>query len=245
MQFYTTDMSTIVPAILPTSHDDLVEKLKQLDGIATDVQIDIVDGMYASPASWPYAGNATGSIDLAGGLLPCLDQFHMEVDLMVHDPEQVTGMWIQTGATRILAHLESTTYLPQLITDLKEKYGHEKGFGANLLSFGIALNVDTKLEFVEPYIADMDYVQFMGIKNIGKQGQPFAPEVLTQIAAFRKRHPDMPIQVDGGVTLANAAMLLDAGVSRLVVGSALWKAPDVGKAYAALAALTDTHGLYN
>ena len=54
----------------------------------------------------------------------------------------------------------------------------------------------------------------------------------------------MPIQVDGGVSLESAPVLLQAGVSRLVVGSALWRAPDFNKALQAFNELTQTHGFY-
>jgi ribulose-phosphate 3-epimerase len=238
-------MATIVPAILPTSRHDLDEKLARLVGIATDVQVDVVDGHFATPASWPYVGG----FDLAqlaaeGGTIPLFEQFHIEMDLMTQKPEEVTGSWIAAGATRILAHVESTNYLPQLVTDLRVKYGHEKGFANDFLSFGLALNIDTDLGLLEQYLGDIDYVQFMGIKNIGKQSQPFATEVLNKIAVFRKNHPDMQIQVDGGVNFESAPLLLAAGVSRLVVGSALWKAPDLKEAYGKFVALTEQHGLY-
>ncbi len=239
-------MGVIVPAIIPTSRHDLDEKLARLVGIATEVQIDIVDGVFAEPASWPYGAgsNDFAVLSASGGTLPFIEDLSIEVDLMVRDPEQITGSWISAGATRILAHLESTTYLPRLITDLKVKYGHEKGFASGLLSFGLAINIDTNLELLEPYLGDVDYVQFMGIKNIGKQGQPFATEVLNRIAVFRKKHPETPIQVDGGVNMESAPLLLNAGVSRLVVGSALWRAPDLKQTYEQFVGLTETHGLY-
>lgn len=239
-------MATIVPAIIPTSRHDLDEKLARLVGVATEVQIDIVDGKFASPASWPYM---EGGVEFAkmlaeGNTLPNTSDLHIEIDLMVADPEQVTGAWISAGATRILAHFESTTYLPKLITDLKVKYGHDKGFASSMLSFGLAINIDTNLELIEPYLSEIDYIQFMGIKRIGVQGQPFAPEVLTKIALFRAKHYEMPIQIDGGVNLESAKLLLKAGASRLVIGSALWNAPDFNAEYAKFMALTETNGLY-
>lgn len=234
-------MATIVPAILPTSRLDLEQKLGRLKGLASEVQVDIVDGVFASPASWPYAEGSTEFAHAA--VLPHLEDFKMEVDLMVADPEQVTGAWIEAGATRILAHVESTTYLPKLITDLRVKYGHEKAF-SSILSFGLAINVATDLALLAPYIEEADYVQFMGIKDIGKQGQPFSTEVLNKIAVFRKRYPDMPIQVDGGVNFESAPVLLGAGVDRLVVGSALWKAPNLEEAYFKLSGLSELHGIY-
>jgi ribulose-phosphate 3-epimerase len=238
-------MAIIVPAILPASRHDLDEKLARLIGIASDVQVDVVDGRFATPASWPYAGGSNlTELAAEDGTIPLFEQFHVEMDLMTEKPEEVTGSWIAAGATRILAHLESTTYLPELVTDLRVKYGHEKGFASDSLSFGLALNIDSDLALLEPYIGDIDYVQFMGIKNIGKQGQPFSTEVLNKIAVFRKRHPDTEMQVDGGVNFESAPLLLAAGVSRLVVGSALWKAPNLKEAFEKLIALTEEHGLY-
>lgn len=237
-------MATIVPAILPTSRQDLEEKLAQLVGIASDVQVDVVDGVFARPASWPYAAG-THEFALAvdeGETLPHVDTLRLEVDLMVQDPEQVTGLWLSAGATRILAHLEATSYLPQLITDLRVRYGYEKG--SELLAVGLAVNLGTDLALLEPFLTDIDYVQFMGIKDIGKQGQPFSTMVLNRIAVFRKEHPDIPIQVDGGVNFESAPLLISAGVSRLVVGSALWKAPNLKEAFAHLAELDESHGLY-
>ncbi len=238
-------MAIIIPAILPTSREDLKDKLGKLVGIATEVQVDIVDGIYAYPASWPYSeGSEEFALERAEGLmLPHLGDFSIEMDLMVRDPEQVTGTWIQAGASRILAHLESTTYLPQLVTDLKVKYGHEKGFLSSL-SFGLAVNVATDLAQLEPYLGDLDYVQFMGIRNIGKQGQPFAPEVLEKIATFHAKHPEVPIQVDGGVNFETAPQLLNVGVTRLIVGSALWTAPDLRDAYHTFQTITEENGWY-
>jgi ribulose-phosphate 3-epimerase len=63
----------------------------------------------------------------------------------------------------------------------------------------------------------------MGIAEIGKQGQDFDPRVYDQIAKIKEQFPGLPIAVDGGVNEDNIVPLIEAGVSRLVVGSALWK----------------------
>ncbi|MEK7602473.1 MAG: hypothetical protein AAB472_03235 [Patescibacteria group bacterium] len=235
-------MAVIIPAILPASREDLLEKLAQLSGVTTEAQIDVVDGKFAGPATWPYLERGTDPTNL--GTLPEIQNLHVEVDLMVEEPEQMASAWIGLGATRVLLHVESTNYLPLILTNLKVKHGHTKGFTPGLLSFGLAVNIATDFARLEPYLGDIDYVQFMGIKNIGKQGQPFATEVLNRIAVFRARHPEVPIQVDGGVNSESAVLLLRAGVSRLVVGSALWKAGDFKYAYDQFMSLTETHGLY-
>lgn len=238
-------MGIIVPAIIPTSKQDLEEKLAILAGTCEDVQVDIVDGVYAKPASWPYlADTAEPSRMLADGeLLPHAGEFRFEIDLMSGDPESAAGIWIGLGASRITVHAESTRFLPRFLENTDSVYGHDKDF-SGLLSFGVAIGADTDIGLIEPFLGRINYVQFMGIRTIGHQGEPFSPSVIPRIAAFRKKHPSVEITVDGGVTRENAPKLLAAGVSRLVVGSAIWKAPDPLAAYRELAALTQVHGIY-
>ncbi|MDB5245394.1 MAG: ribulose-phosphate 3-epimerase, ribulose-phosphate 3-epimerase [Parcubacteria group bacterium] len=239
-------MSIIIPAILPTSREDLNEKLLQLQGIATDVQIDTVDGRFVRPASWPYVSHANvdpvSQVDEEAfsyaGSITC------EMDLMVERPEAIIGQFIHAGASRITVHAETSHNLSKLISDFQTVYGHDKNFVLDLLSFGLAINIATDTALIEPFLDRIDYVQFMGIASIGKQGEPFDRSVLPKIAKFRRKYPNVPIQVDGGVSLATAPDLLSAGVSRLVVGSALWKAPNLAEAYAAFTQLTQTYGIY-
>ena len=240
-------MGVIIPAILPSSREDLDAKLAQLAGITDEVQIDIVDGRFAAPASWPFDGGKQDAQALpliehafarSGGMLA-------EMDLMVETPEAEIGPWVQAGANRITVHAESARRLPQLIADFQARYGHDRGFAPGLLSFGLAINIASDLSLIEPYLDACDYVQFMGIRTIGRQGEPFDRGILARIAAFRKKHPDTPIQVDGGVSLDTAPELLAAGVSRLIVGSALWRAPDLRAEFAKFTELTERYGLYS
>jgi ribulose-phosphate 3-epimerase len=237
-------MSVIVPAILPTSRDDLDEKLLRLHGLVDAVQVDVVDGRFVTPASWPYKDAQGSTRTPSGDSFPYLGQISYEVDLMVEEPENVIRHWIDAGATRVIIHAETTRMLPKLMNELASTYGHDKDFTPELLSFGLAINVSTELALIEPFLHQCDFVQFMGIAKIGKQGEPFDKAVLPKIAAFRKKYPAMPLQVDGGVSLETAPGLLQAGVTRLVVGSDLWKAPDLAAELKKLQGLVQTYGLY-
>ena len=240
-------MSIIVPAILPVSHNDLESKLALIEGYAHAVQIDMVDGKFIGPPTWPYVGHddaRTRAIMAEEAHLPYVDTIDFEMDLMVSNPVDVVGTWLAAGAKRLTIHAESTKDLNVLMHELQVTYGHEKEFAPDLLQVGIALNMQTELSFIEPYLQHMDYVQFMGIDHIGKQGENFDPMVTRKIAVFRERHPDMPIQVDGGVSLLTAPRLLAAGVDRLIVGSAIWRAPDVREALNAFNELAAEYGMY-
>ena len=234
-------MGVIVPAILPTSREDLEGKLALLEGLVDTVQIDIVDGKFATPATWPYV-NQSADFDSwikQGDALPYLGSFRYEMDLMVQNVEEVTGLWIAAGAQRIVVHAESTERLPDIIHDLEVKYGHAKDFVPGLLSFGLSIGNET-----DPYMGDADFVQFMGIATIGRQGQPFDARVLEKVRAFRRKYPEMTIQVDGAVSLETAPRLLAAGVDRLVVGSDLWRARDIKEELARFTQLLHEHGVF-
>jgi len=237
-------MSVIVPAILPKSRADLEEKLMALVGVASSVQIDAIDGKFASPGSWPYFPADT-SFGTPEKELPYLDRLHCEADLMVVDPEKATGAWIAAGVERVTIHVESTNYLSKVISDFQVNYGHAKDFAPNLLSLGLAINIGSDIALLEPYLEHADYVQFMGIGIIGRQGQPFDKRVLRKISAFRNKYPQITIQVDGGVSLITAPDLLTAGVDRLIVGSALWRAPNLKEEIGKFNDLVQEYGLYS
>lgn len=232
-------MSIVVPAILPKSRRELDAALARLVQVplVTDVQIDIVDGSFASPPTWPYA---TGEV----WELPYAERFRYDLDLMVNDPGATLSRWVALGASKITLHAESTTALARTIEDFKKDYGHEPGFTSTMLSLGVAIGVETDLASIEAVMADIDYVQFMGIAHIGKQGQPFDARVLRKIKTFRAAHPHLTIQVDGGVTPETAPLLLEAGVDRLIVGSHLMKAEDIGAEFERLEALGEKYGMY-
>ncbi|HUQ30294.1 MAG TPA: hypothetical protein VM103_02115 [Candidatus Paceibacterota bacterium] len=241
-------MGAIVPAVLPKTREELettLDRFALIDGVDS-VQIDVIDGKFASPANWPYASGTKEFAELvnSGTLLPHAGKLRFEVDLMVRDPEQVTGAWIAVGASRITVHAESTTYLPRVVTDLRVKYGHDKDFAPGLLSFGLAIGLESDLALIEPFISCIDYVQFMGIAKIGRQSQPFERRVLARIEAFRRRHPEMPIQIDGGVTEETAPLLLRAGADRLVVGHDLLQAKDMSAKFKTLSSLAEQYGTY-
>lgn len=239
-------MGLLVPAVLPTSREDFEAKLAlfdQMDGVSR-VQIDSVDGKFAKPASWPYT-DPKGLAALGGpdGMLPRIERFEYEIDLMVLDPDRAGGEWLERGATRLTFHAESTTNLERLLAHMHERHTPGARVVPGLVAFGIALNIDTDLALIESSLAQADYVQFMGIARIGRQSQPFDARVYERVRAFRRRHPDLPVQIDGGVKLAEARKLASLGVANVIVGSGLLRAPDPVAAAIAFDDLTSPYGV--
>lgn len=245
-------MGLVTPAVLPSSRKDFEEGLAlfaQMPSVGR-IQIDVVDGKFATPASWPFSNTApkSGYAELEemvqkGEMLPQLDRIEYEIDLMGLNAERVAALWLALGATRIIFHAESTTDLPRLCASARKRFGAGDGFVPGLISFGIALNIASDLAILEPCLGEIEFVQFMGIARIGRQGQPFDRRVLEKIRTFLKKHPEIPVQVDGGVSLENAQELIALGVTNLVVGSGILKSSDPAAALAAFEELQSPYGV--
>ena len=237
-------MGLVVPAVLPSSYKELEEELALLAGISSvsRIQIDVVDGLFASPASWPYTAHVGRlTSNMGGEMLPFLDKISYEIDLMCLDAENAVKSWLALGASRFTLHVEASTNLPRLLAYSKKRYGG--GFAQGLVSFGCAINIMTDSALIEQCIGEIEYVQFMGIAEIGRQGQPFDKRVLEKIKTFRAQHPEITLQVDGGVTLQNASDILRLGVSDLIVGSAIVRARNPVAAFAEFESLKTPYGV--
>lgn len=233
-------MSLVVPAVLPSSREDFEKKLALFVSIpsVSRIQIDVVDGRFATPTSWPF----TAPMDLRtmvakNEMLPELDRIAYEIDLMCFDASHAAEDWLALGASRLTFHAESATDLSRLLASARQRHGH------GLISFGLALNTVTDLAVIEPCLDDIEYVQFMGIARIGRQGQPFDDRVLEKVRVFCSRHPEIPVQIDGGISLENSKELVALGVSNFVVGSALMRAGDPASALAEFEALETPYGV--
>ena len=220
-------MHLIVPAVLPSSREDFDEKLELLTHIpsVSRIQIDVVDSHFATPISWPYSAprELQNRVE-RGEMLPFLNRLSYEIDLMCVDAEQAADAWLALGATRLTFHAEGISNLSNFFASMRRRYGSGDGFAPGLISFGLAVNVANDLVLVESCLSEIEYVQFMGIAHIGKQGQSFDRRTLERVRTFHSLHPEFPIQVDGGVSLDNAQQLIASGVSDLIVGSAILRA---------------------
>lgn len=200
----------IIPAIIPRSLDDLVFHIDALPQSISEIQIDLVDGLFVPFVSWPYA---TGDFSVSPILKSLTQRYVVEVDVMVVDVEERVRWCIDHGVQKIVVHLESEDNVLSCITP----YANED------CTFGLSVNNSTPIELVPTAIASVvSYMQCMGIASIGSQGQPFDVSVCDRIRALQQRFPGMPVSVDGAMNADTIPQVKDAGASRFVVGSALF-----------------------
>ncbi len=203
----------IIPAILPMTFEELENQVSLVTGFVGTVQIDVCDGQFVPNATWPYRKHDDTFEKLVKEEvgLPGWEELNFEIDLMANRPGERVDEWIQAGASRIVLHVESKGFSRDVIASLSGR-----------IEVGIALNEETSLEVIAQYREHIDFVQLMGIDRIGFQHQPFDDKVIGRVGEVRLKYPDLPISVDGGVSLANAPALIAAGATRLVVGSAIF-----------------------
>ncbi len=218
----------IIPAVLPQSFKDLEEHLALVRGVAKHVQIDVVDGRYAKHKTWPYRDTESfKKIVEAEHGLPFWDELDFQFDLMIEHPELQLKDFLAAGATQIVvhAHAPGAVEAVQLVVDRRDE------MGTFAVQAGVALGAQAQPDELEPFEAQFDFVQVMGIDHEGKQGEPFDERALFLVERLRNRYPELPLQVDGSVTVDDAAKLAQAGANRLVVGHAIFGAKDPVAAY--------------
>lgn len=231
-------MTTITPAVLPRSYEDLVDSLSRLKHVSREVQIDICDGKFVENTTWPYKrfDQFFEAITHEESAMPFWEDFDFEFDLMISNPETEYENFILAGAKRLIFHLETLKEPAQFLAGLRTQFvkGNDIPFEPEI---GMALSLETPLEKILPLAPDLDCIQCMGIAKIGFQGQDFDPRVIEQVRKLRAALPDMKITVDGGVSELTARELAEAGATTLVVGSKIMHAVNPLDAYKKLSSL--------
>lgn len=209
----------IIPAILPKSFSELEKTLDQIVGASDTVQIDVCDGVFARPRTWPIDDKegVFSRIVSEEMVFPHWKDFDFEAHLMVTHPLGMIEQWVKAGVTRIILHLEAIS--GDALRECIEEWG-------NAVEIGVALKLETSLAELYLFAHELKTVQIMGIRNIGAQGQPFESEVIERVRSLHNKYPRLAIAVDGGITLDNTKSIFEAGAMRLVVGSAIVKSPD-------------------
>lgn len=220
-------MIDIIPAILPKSYDELEKGIEVAAGHAPVVQIDICDGGYVPSRTWPYL-KGPGVEDMIFNdiiaqekALPHWEEVNFEFDLMIKGAYEKIPDFISAGASRIIVHKASVDH-EELENILRDFGKHSEELGPFDVELGIALMPQDTPESIADIIENIHFVQVMGVEKIGFQGQAVSPHAVELVRNLRSAYPDLTISVDGGVNVETAGDFLNAGASRLVVGSALF-----------------------
>ena len=201
----------IAPSVLSADFLNIEDSVQMVTEAGADlIHVDIMDGHFVP--------NLTFGPQLVSALKK-KTSLPLDVHLMVDNPYDVIPLFSEAGADWLSIHPETSIHLHKDITHIKEL-----GMKA-----GIALNPATSLQVMNDIIHELDYILIMSV-NPGFGGQSFIEHSREKIRRLKKyldmQNLNIPIEIDGGVTLENMEPLLQDGVSIFVSGSGIFKQED-------------------
>jgi len=204
-------MIKIYPGIT-TTPEEFEQILKKLQPTGETLQVDIADGVFVP--------------SILGGIEGIVNhpEVNFQVHLMVEKPENyIDRLTNLPNIESIIFHIESTSQPMEIIDTI-----HQKGKKA-----GVALNPETDIEAVELLVNHVDFVQFMTVYP-GGYGAMFQPAVLDKVEHFHTLHPEVPIEIDGGMNPNTIPFAVKAGATMIESGSYVANSEDPIKAVAEL-----------
>ena len=198
----------ICPSILASDFARLGEEVRALEAAGADwIHVDVMDGHFVP--------NITLGPDIVKAIRP-----HTTLPFDVHMMVAPVDPWLEAfreaGADVLTVHPESGPHLHRTL-------GRIRQLGAKA---GVVFNPATPLSILEEVVDLVDLVLIMSV-NPGFGGQKFIDSSLKKIAGARaildRAGSSAHLQVDGGVTSANAAACVAAGADALVAGSFVFK----------------------
>lgn len=203
-------MALIAPSMLAADFLHLEKDVRLVNQHADLFHLDIMDGTFVPNISYGFP---------VVEAIATIAEKPLDVHLMIVHPEKYIERFARLGTAMLSFHLNATDKPAQALLHIRET-----GMKA-----GLVINPDMPVEVLFPYLHLCDYIILMSV-FAGFGGQRFIEDTYERIrtlkAEIERMGLDVKIEVDGGVSPANAQALIEAGAEILVAGSAVFKAED-------------------
>ncbi len=204
------DMIQIAPSMLAADFLHLDKDVEIVNVNADLFHLDIMDGVFVPNISYGFP--VVEAIASAA-------RKPLDVHLMIVQPEKYIERFARIGVSMLSFHLNATDQPAQTLLHIREA-----GMKA-----GLVINPDMPVDSLYPYLHLCDHILLMSV-YAGFGGQKFIEETYARIRTLKaeidRQGLPVRIEVDGGVSPANAKALIDAGAEILVAGSAVFKSDD-------------------
>lgn len=202
------DMIHFAPSILSADFTQLQKEIDDIQrGGADYLHFDVMDGIFVP------------SISFGMPVLKCIakkTELFLDVHLMIVEPERYVEEFIKDGANLVTVHLETLKEPEKVIKQI-----HALGAKA-----GLAINPETPVEQIRPYLTMIDMALVMCVHpGFGEQAYlPFSDEKIAQIASWiREDGLSVDLEIDGGIKMDNVEKAVSLGANVIVAGSAVFK----------------------
>lgn len=211
-------MGKLAPSILSADFARLGEQVEEISRAGCGyIHVDVMDGHFVP------------NISFGAPVMKSLDKLRTapyDVHLMIEEPDRYIEDFVTEKTEFIVVHQEACRHLHRTLQ-------HIRSCGVRC---GVALNPATPVSVLGCILDQVDLVLVMSV-NPGFGGQKFIPSALEKIRQLARLRSEKGygylIEIDGGVTLDNAAEICRAGCDILVAGSAVFRAEDLGRQVAA------------
>ena len=200
-------MNRLAPSLLGCDFSCIKDQIQAVEQAGAHyLHLDVMDGAFVPSISF--------GMPLISSIRKCTGMV-FDVHRMVQEPGRYAAAMKEAGADLFCVHQEACLHLDRTINQIKEL-----GMKA-----GVAINPATPVSVLDCVLDQVDQILIMTV-NPGFGGQKFIPYTLDKVKNLREmmnhRGINADIQVDGGVTLENAPLLLKAGANILVAGSSVF-----------------------
>jgi len=204
----------IAPSILSANFAALGEDIRKVEEAGAHIlHVDVMDGHFVP--------NITIGPPVVRSIRK-VTKLPLDVHLMISDPDRYIPAFVEAGASMLTVHVEAMGHLDRTLNFIRSQ---------NVLA-GVSINPATPMAVVEHALAMADMLLIMTV-NPGFGGQKFIPYTVEKIRRARQiidqRNYSCVIEVDGGIDSATVPTVVKAGADILVVGSAIFHAPEPGQ----------------